>query len=515
MLRIEHLYLVAALALGGFVVALLPIVPHDFWWHMAIGRDIARTGAIPRVDTYSWSMPAGTPFVYQSWLSELIFYRIYSLGGLPAIVWLRNILFVASLGVLALDAHRRSGSWRLAALAVAGVTTLVLNNLTMRPQSLSWLPFVLTWSLLGSYRAGQSRARWLLAIPVMMALWVNLHGAFVLGIVLVGLTALGESLRLLLRQDTGDAARTAGSATPFSGQARVLWMLLLLTVLATLANPLGPGVFGYVRTLLGSSPVQSLVIEWQPINVMSFAGIVFVLTLLLGAGLWLRSRRAINLPDLLVWAGLLWLAAGGVRSIIWWAMIAWPIIAGLLSANAVRRARPLPARLVNTVLALLLLLLPLSVQPPFKRFWPLPPVFAGLGRDVPNGPLISKATPVQASAWLRQHPLPPGSRLFNDLGYGSYLIWALPDIPVYVDPRIELYPLDQWQRYKRITAACNYNRELRELGVTHLMLDRNGEQELIMALETDRAWQQLYDDPQTIIYERTAAGASNDACVTF
>lgn len=504
-LRLDHLYTIAALAIGGFVVSLLPIVPHDFWWHMAIGRDIARTGTIPRVDTYSWSMPANTPFVYQSWLSEVIFYRVYSLGGLSAIVWLRNMLFVASLTVLGLEAHRRSGSWRLAALAVAGVTALILNNLTMRPQSLSWLPFVLTWALLGSYRAGQVRARWLLAIPVMMVLWVNLHGAFVLGIVLVGLTALGESLRLLLQQ-----GRVAASYP-----ARVLWGILLLTVLATLANPLGPGVFGYVRTLLASSPVQSLVIEWQPPDVMSTSGIFFVLTLLLCAGLWLRGRTPIDLPDLLVWAGLLWLAAGGVRSIIWWAMVAWPIIAGLLSHNGAQRTRRAPARLADTVLALLLLMLPLSVQPPFKGLWSLPPLFAGLGRSVPDGSLISKATPVQATGWLQQHPLPPGSRLFNDLGYGSYLIWALPATAVYLDPRIELYPLAQWLRYKRITAACTYNRELRDLGVTHLMLDRNGEQELITALETDSAWQQLYDDPQSIIYARVAAGATHDTCVTF
>ena len=126
-LRLEHLYLITALALGGFAVALLPIVPHDFWWHMAIGRDIARSGAIPTVDTYSWSVAPGTSFTYQSWLSELIFFWVYRSGGMAAIVWLRNTLFALTLLTLAADAQRRSGSWRLAALAAAGVTTLAIN----------------------------------------------------------------------------------------------------------------------------------------------------------------------------------------------------------------------------------------------------------------------------------------------------------------------------------------------------------------------------------------------------
>jgi hypothetical protein len=113
---------------------------------MAIGRDIARSGAIPTVDTYSWSVAPGTSFTYQSWLSELIFFWVYRSGGMAAIVWLRNTLFALTLLTLAADAQRRSGSWRLAALAAAGVTTLAINNVTMRPQSFSWLPFALYWT---------------------------------------------------------------------------------------------------------------------------------------------------------------------------------------------------------------------------------------------------------------------------------------------------------------------------------------------------------------------------------
>ena len=169
----------------------------------------------------------------------------------------------------------------------------------------------------------------------------------------------------------------------------------------------------------------------------------------------------------------------------------------------------------NTLLALLMLLLPLSVQPPWKAYWPLPPVFAGLGEQVPDGVYIATGTPVEAVNWLQEHRLPGDARLFHDMGFGSYLIWALPELKVYVDPRIELYPLEEWLRYKRITAACNYNRELRQLGVTHLMLDQAGQGDLIEALERDTAWRQLYGDEQTVIFERTAAGTDDASCTSL
>lgn len=505
-LRLDHLYTIAALAIGGFVVSLLPIVPNDFWWHMAIGRDIARSGAVPRVDMYSWSVAPATPFFYQSWLSELLFFRVYELGGMPAIVFMRNLLTVLALAVLALGARLRSGSWRLAGLAVAGVTATTVNNLTVRPQTFSWLLFALFSTILIAYRLGHLRRRGLLWLPVLMIPWANLHGAFIIGFILVTLTAIGETARLIGNQAGGEAR----------ARVRALWGVTVLVLLATIVNPRGLGVFDYVRKLMTDLPSQDLIVEWQPVSITSLVGLCFAATLITSIALWLRERSAPNVTDLLIWAALLWLAVGGVRYVLWFAMFGWPLIAGLLGKShnrpAERRRRPEPMRMVNTVLAGALLLLPLSVQPPWKALWSLPPVFAGLGSSVPDGAYMSPSTPMQAVDWLREHPLPPDARLFNDLAFGSYIIWALPETQVYVDPRIELFPLDEWLRYKRITAACRYNDELSGLGVTHLMLSRTAEDQMIAALETDRSWQQIYADPQVIIYARAAAGGVDESC---
>jgi hypothetical protein len=435
----------------------------------------------------------------------LLLYSVHAVGGLAAIVWLRNLLLVATWTIVAFEAKRRSGSWRLAALAIGGLTMLTINNMTMRPQTFSWLPFAVFIVLLARYRDQVLCGRVLLALPVIMSAWVNLHGAFILGIVIVALTALGETFSALwLHKDHERWKRV-----------RWLWIIAGATVLATMVNPAGIGVWAYVRNLLGNQPVQGLVSEWQPLEMTSIAGVLFGASVLLSIGAWMRSKTSIALTDILLWAAFLWLALGGVRSVLWWAMLAWPVIVGTLRVPAHPRTRALPRNVLNTGLAALILLVPLAAQPPFKPWLILPPVFGGLGNAVPDGTLVTADTPVLAVEWLQRNPLPADARLFQDMGYGSYLILALPQTRVYVDPRIELYSLEEWMRYKQITAACRYNETLGELGVTHLLLDRKGQAELITALERDVAWHTIYADTTTLLYARTSQVAYDASCIAL
>ncbi len=91
-LRIEHLWGLAALV-GIFVfVNTHPIRPQDFWWHIAIGREIASTGKIPTTDVYSYT-EAGQPYPsYQMfWLMETVLYELYRLGGPALVVFLHSL----------------------------------------------------------------------------------------------------------------------------------------------------------------------------------------------------------------------------------------------------------------------------------------------------------------------------------------------------------------------------------------------------------------------------------------
>jgi hypothetical protein len=495
---IEHLWVIMALTLIGVIIALAPTTPHDFWWHLKVGQIVAERG-IPSTNLFAWTLPADAPFIYATWLGEWLFYALYQLGGLPATVLARNLLGLAGFTLVAVEARRRSGSWRLAGLAALLAAAMTINNLPARTQNWSWVPFSLYLLILGAYSDGRVHRRALLALPPIMVFWVNVHGAFVLGLALVAIVAAGETLRRLLKQPRALGWDRLGA----------LYLAGVGTAAAALLNPIGSGIFGYVTKLTSSESIQTLVIEWQPPTTHSLAGVFFFASILALLAAFALGRRRPTITDLLLVGAFLWLAWGGQRHVVWYGMVAMPLLAQSLAAPRSPLARApgpkgTPPRLVlpSTLLALALLALIVVVQPPFKPRLGLPQPYKDLFADVPGGPeLFSADTPVGAAAYLRAHP---GGRLFNEMGYGSYLNWALyPDMQVFADPRVELYDLTLWQDYLAIGEARDYNALLiGKYGVTRVLLDRRIQPRLAAALAVDSGWEREYTDGRAEIYRK-------------
>ncbi len=490
-----HLWLVVVLAGLGFYLSLVPLPPNDFWWHLKIGELIYTQRAIPTTQMFAWTLPPDAPFVYGAWLGEILLYLLYRLGGLNLVTFARNGLILLAFWLTGQAAQVRSGSWRLAALAVALAGGMSLNNLVVRPQVWSFPLFALYVLMLTRYvHSGGDRpgARWpLLALPPLMALWVNVHGAFVLGLALIGLFTVGEGIRTLARIPGALPWRAVG------------WLVLVgtLTAAAALANPRGVGIAADGPALLPDRPSQTLVVEWQSPTPSGIAGVVFyvsILTLILTVA---YARRRPSPTDALLTVGFLWLAWSGVRYVVWYGMAVMPILAEGW-ASLWPRAATLPARrnALNLVLALLLLVPVALAQPWWVERLPLPETYWRLvWRGAPEGALIGEENPLDAAEYLRAHP---GGRLFNEMGYGSYLIWALPDQRVFVDPRVELYPFDQWEDYVRISSGVRYNELLDRYGVDRILLDTELQPELARALADDPRWEQEFAGRRAQVWRR-------------
>ena len=499
LLRLDQLWVLFALSLIAAFISLFPTSPNDFWWHLKAGELVA-TGGIPTTNLFAWTLPADAPYVYQSWLGEWLFYQIYRLGGLPLVVFARNMLGAAAYALVAVEAQRRSGSWRLAALAALLAAAMTINNFTTRTQNWSWLPFMATLMLLGRYAEGRLNPRWLTALPLIMAFWVNLHGGFIMGLLVAGAFVAGETLRRMLRQPYA----------PSWQRLRWLYLAVGAMVVATVLNPLGVGVFGYVLDLLSDAPSQRLINEWQSPTPRNLAGAAFYLGILAVIAAFAFARRRPSITDVLLVCGLAWQAFVGVRYVVWFGMAAMPIVAQSLAAP---RSPLAPARspsprergaggVANLLVAALLLLGVAALQPWTKPLLGLPAAYTAIFAPVPGAPqLFSANTPVGAVEHLRAEPC--AGRIFNEMGYGSYMAWALyPAAQQFIDPRIELFPLELWGEYAAISQGREVAASLERHQIACVLLDSAAQPGLATAMATLPGWERSFGEGTSEVWRK-------------
>jgi hypothetical protein len=493
-LGIDTLWYLVILAGFLFFTSLIPLPPNDFWWHLKIGEYIFNNDVIPTTNMYAWSLPLNQPFFYGSWLAELLFYLIYRINGLPLLIFMRTLLIGIGIWLIGTEAKRRSNSWRITALVVAPLCLMITNNLPIRTQMWAWLPFIVTYILLNKYVEGKISKGWLLLCPICMVFWVNVHGSFILGIILIGTFFVGELIRRFLKQEFSLSLN------------HILWIGVtgILSALAILINPRFTGVIDYTINLLTNPPSQRLIEEWQSPTPNGLANTSFFIGILIIIIILAYSRYRLTPTEIIIFAGFLWLAWSGQRYVIWYGIVTTPILAKLIKDLPIKSPVFVPQRnWLNLFIAMVLFIPVVLAQPWFVESLPLPHTYwQQVLQHSSVGPLLSTNTPVAAAEYLKTHP---GGHLFNEMGYGSYLIWADPGQEVFIDPRVELFPYDQWMDYIHINNGTNYNDIFAKYGVDRILLDKKLQPELTSLLPQDTYWKLQYDDEYSQIWIKTVS----------
>jgi len=116
---------------------------------------------------------------------------------------------------------------------------------------------------------------------------------------------------------------------------------------------------------------------------------------------------------------------------------------------------------------------------------------------------VTENTPIAATEWLAARPDLPGP-LWSEIGFSSYLEFALQGRPVWIDTRFEVFPVEQWQSYKDITnASYNWHSLLDETGANLLMISVTQQPALLQAMDNQALWCEIYQDEGTVIYQRS------------
>lgn len=492
---IEHLWGLVVL-MGIFIfVNTHPIRPYDFWWHIAIGKEIVSNGSIPTVDVYSYT-EAGQPYLsYQMfWLMEVILYSVYKFGGPELVVFLQSLLITCAYLVIFWICKLTSKSWRIAALGVLFAAALGLNDWNVRPQGITFLLASLFLLAIYEYRY-ESHWGWLIIFPACMLIWVNSHGTFIIGLALVGIW-WGQEIWTAIRQRLTHEQKVEGKRVLVPG------IVFMITMLICLLNPRGTGIIDYLKTLTSNSVVQNMVTEWAAPTLDTWMGVLFFCGLIGSAILMIISPKR---PDFFQIATFFVFGILGMKTLrgsVWFGLVMAPIVAGHVAATVLRyqkaerkTANSEGSKILNYSFALVICVMGVISIPWLKGNLPLPADKAGL---------ISTETPVQATEFLLKEN--PTGRVFNSMSFGSYLIWAAyPQYQVFVDSRIELFPENVWLDYLTISnAEGDWEALLREYGVNTLMLSPVEQPALVKAAETSHDWKKIYQDTESCIFARAS-----------
>lgn len=485
---IAGLYCFIIFAILAFFGGKKMLGDHDTLMHIKAGRVMLEQGGLLTRDIFSHTAP-GAPWTAHEWLAEILMGALHQLAGLPGVVLFYCLLAALSFWLLFRLASRIAGDW-LAFFAVSVALLLAARHLLARPHIFTWFFGVLTLFILL-----RGKNRHLYVLPILTAIWANVHGAFPVSLLLQGVMLTGHVL------DHWPGRDRPGWFALLAERKHAL-IVLALSVAAVGLNPFGLTLYLFPFQI--STPlVAGSINEWLGTNFQSFW--LARLYLLFFFFLLLINREKIGWADRLL-------------------LLVW-VNAALAHARHVSLA------------GIFLLPFQLTLLRPAVTHWKsrlprLPIRFLARGPELAlsgwTGPALTTALAVSLftasavglPAWRTQEEkrfsLPkkfsqsaieylkkqrPAGKMFNEHGLGGFLIYALPDPRVFIDGRVDMYGEKILADYLEI-ARLGEKTDVRldDYRIDWLIFSRR--MPLVRYLKATGRWNVAYEDDEVAILTR-------------
>ncbi len=471
-------------------------------WHIRTGQQILSRHSIPRVDSFSSTM-AGQPWFAWEWLYDLIVGWLETAWGLNGVVWLTTCIIATVF------------AWTFRLLICRGVNVLAGTLLLLlalsastihflaRPHVVSWLLTLAYFWILDSVEGTQTSRKWLLCLPLLMLVWVNVHGGFVLGFILLAIFWVGAVWEWLgSREDRlADAVRKIAARRRF----RDLTLVGLLSALASLINPYGWHLHEHIYGYLTNRFLMNHVDEFQSPNFHDLAPRCFAILILIVVGVVLCRGRMLRLSGAATLLFAIYAGLYASRSIPTSSILLLLVVASLVS----RHVRPIPLGERDRQS----FLQRMTVMELRQRghVWCVVGLLGTLlicmsGGRLGSNQLVdahfsSNRMPVEAVNYIDENHI-EGPVLGPDY-WGGYLIYRLyPRLKVVVDDRHDLYGEQFLSSYlKFIHAEPGWQEFVQAHPASGILVPRNAA--LATVLEAAHDWRPVFADSQAILFKRT------------
>jgi hypothetical protein len=487
-LRLTERLSAKTLLLGGVMIVILSLFTSgeqdpDFWWHIRIGRWMVDNGRLPSTDIFTFTVPTHA-WTDHEYLTEILMWLAYNAAGVAALAFAFGLLTWAGFWLMYRQVRRQP--WVIIGIGLAVGAIAGSPIWGPRAQMITFFLSCLELYWLQGYLSGRSRA--LQLFPLVMVLWANLHGGWVIGFVWLGVALVAELIGWAWNRE--NPAHRA--------HVRFLAIITAFSVVAVAATPHGFSLYPYPFQTEGSVAQQRLIVEWfspdfHEVYLRPFEAMVFLV--IIGFAL---KRPALH--EFLLTLVALGLALQSVRNVVLFVALATPVMINTYSAywkelSAARgwKLELPPRRIFAVTTAVVLAIITIATA---ARI-------ADSISPARQHSLDASSYPIGAADWLAAHP-DVGTRMYNQYGWGGYLanrFYPEPNRKVFIFGEAALMGDPLLNQYEDVqTLRPDWQQVLDQYRVDYVVYNRG--EALSNVLAIDPQWKLVYEDSVAVIYVR-------------
>lgn len=401
----------------------------DLGWHLKAGENISLTGEVSRENFYNYTFSGD--WINHEWLVDWLSFEIYNQEGYLTLSIIFALVIITFLILLNITARRLAGPSSGIPIAVIQLLGLYasLPHFGIRMQEFSILFLLLELLIINNFRnlANKRSLVWLLPL---FLVWVNVHGSFLFGLAVFAFWILVEFVQKALER----IKKVNVYLEPSRLQVRDLITavsFLILTIGITFINPYKAGLYSFLSGY-GNTAYLGLIAEWLPLYTFPIGYLKLIYLGILSAAWLLYLYEVVRHKNIRLdwWQFSLFilfliLVFGSKRNFPLALAATFPffikILAELFDWSVFQRAGSSGKIRWLLVICLILSITGLSIDIPYKK-----DPFSGFCAEYP----------CQAVKFLQDRGEYDNYKIFNEYGWGGYLIWVYPERQLFIDGRL-------------------------------------------------------------------------------
>lgn len=477
----------------------------DIWGHLAFGRYIVNNLSLPTQEVFSYTAQ-GRTFLDFYWFYQVLFYLLYLLGSIPALIIGKTIIVFFTFLLLFLVGYRKIPIyiWLLA------FTTAILTaekRFFVRPQIFSF--FFLSFYLFALTKYSEEDKKWIYFLPVIQIFWANIHTISYLGPVILLVYIIGNILnkKVSLPFEWNKGKIFSNEKT------KIIFFLFLICLTFSFLNPYGYKVFTYHFDLYQTLQLHSEILpggirELAPISFSTndlFSGkwLYFKILILLSFISILINIKRQNISTLIIFLAFLYFAKRMNRGVGVFSIFAcftfYQNTKMIIAQYKNKFQKMVKTGIINGINLLLVCCILFGVLYETNKIWSCEYYIDGkVEKKLGLGKL--PRYPKGAVNFVKRNDIK--GNIFNSFNYGHYLIWRFyPERKVFIDGRVELYRKNILRIYGNSLIYEDFiNKVVKKYNINYFLLSTSLNETLDKYLYESKKWELVYFSSQALIF---------------